>query len=118
MEDNPIACTLSASDLRDRRAAWLKLALYGTSRNDIPGGIRLDFKAAPGVYDSLSTLVRLEGECCPWMHFSLEPTPAVVSLRIRAAGTDGESAVRLAFSPLTSSLSFAGEPPRTHPAVL
>lgn len=118
MEDNPIACTLTAADLRDRQAAWLKLAPFGTSTSDIPGGIRLDFQAAPGVYDSLATLVRLEGECCPWMHFFLEPIPAVVSLTISAADADGETAVRLAFSPLTSSLRSDGGPPRMHPAVL
>ena len=69
-ETPPIACTLTASDLKDREAAWRKLMGSGLVERDlVPGGIRLS--AAPGAVVALSELIDLERECCAWINFEV-----------------------------------------------
>jgi hypothetical protein len=66
----PIACTLTASDLKDREGAWNKLMGSGlVGRELVPGGIRL--RAAPGAAAALMELIDLERECCAWIHFEV-----------------------------------------------
>jgi hypothetical protein len=66
----PIACTLSAADLKDREAAWRKLMSSGlVERYVVPGGIRLH--AAPGAAAALIDLIDLERECCAWIRFEV-----------------------------------------------
>ena len=66
----PIACTLSAADLKDRGAAWKKLMGSGlVERYVVPGGIRLH--AAPGAAGALIDLVDLERDCCSWIRFEV-----------------------------------------------
>jgi hypothetical protein len=67
----PIACTLSASDLKDRVGAWQKLMGSGLVHRDVvTGGIRLS--ADPGAAAALSELIDLERECCAWIHFQVD----------------------------------------------
>ena len=69
-ETSPIACTLSASDLKDRQGAWNKVMGSGlVTRTLVPGGIRL--QAAPGAAPALIQLIDLERECCAWIHFEV-----------------------------------------------
>ena len=69
-ETAPIACTLTASDLKDREAAWRKLTGSGLVERDlVPGGIRL--RASPGAVVALSELIDLERECCAWINFEV-----------------------------------------------
>lgn len=82
-EPLPIACTLSASDLRDRGAAWRKLLGSGlVARSRVPGGIRLS--AEPGAEAALLKLVELERECCAWIRVEVEGP--VVTLTADAGG--------------------------------
>jgi hypothetical protein len=70
-ETPPIACTLSASDLKDRAGAWRKLMGSGLVQRDlVPGGIRL--RAAPGAAAALIELIDLERECCAWINFEVD----------------------------------------------
>jgi hypothetical protein len=96
----PIACTLTEADFRDRRHAWLKVGTFANAWCEIPGGLAFAFSAAPGVYESLVELVRLEAECCDWMTFTLGNGPESVRMTITANGDDGERGVRAAFAPL------------------
>ena len=87
----PIACSLSAADLRDREAAWRRLLTTSlVSRDVVPGGIRL--AVHPGSVPSLLELVNLERACCPWIDFVVEGA----SVTITAEG-DGETAIRSMF---------------------
>jgi hypothetical protein len=97
----PIACTLTDADLRDRQHAWLKVGTYADRAAEIPGGLAFEFSPTAGVYASLSELVRLEAECCPWMAFRLEQRPEIIRMTVTADGDDGERAVRLDFAPLS-----------------
>jgi hypothetical protein len=87
MAETPaIACTLSASELKDREGAWRKLLGSGLVRRDeVPGGIRLS--AAPGAAAALIELIDLERECCAWIHFEVQGGSTVT---LTAAG-DGEA---------------------------
>jgi hypothetical protein len=85
-ESIPIACTLSAEDLRDREGAWVKLLGSGlVQRDTVPGGIRLS--ADPGAAAALLQLVELERECCAWIQFDVRDG-AVVTM---TAHGDGEA---------------------------
>jgi hypothetical protein len=82
----PIACTLSASDLKDREGAWKKLLGSGLVQRDlVPGGIRLS--PAPGAAAALIDLIDLERDCCAWIHFEVADG-SVVTL---TAEGDGEA---------------------------
>jgi hypothetical protein len=71
MAESPlIACTLSASDLKDREGAWRKLIRSElVQREIVPGGLRLT--AAPGAAAALIELIDLERECCAWINFEV-----------------------------------------------
>jgi hypothetical protein len=87
MAESPlIACTLSASDLKDREGAWRKLMGSGlVQREVVPGGLRLT--AAPGAAVALIELIDLERECCAWINFEVAGG-SVVTL---TAQGDGEA---------------------------
>jgi hypothetical protein len=87
MADSPlIACTLSASDLKDREGAWRKLMGSGlVQREVVPGGLRLT--AAPEAAVALIELIDLERECCAWINFDVAEG-SVVTL---TAQGDGEA---------------------------
>jgi hypothetical protein len=107
-DTDPIACTLTDADLRDRQVAWLKVGMYANEAGEIPGGIAFEFSPMAGVYTSLSELVRLEAECCAWMAFTLEEQDSAVRLTVTAAGEEGERGVRLAFAPLSDAVIGRG----------
>ena len=95
LDAQPIVCTLSASDLKDRGAAWQKLLGSGlVQRARVPGGIRL--VAAPGAAASLVQLVDLERDCCAWIQFDVieRSEGAVVTL---TAGTVGAAVLATMF---------------------
>jgi hypothetical protein len=100
MQDNDLVCTLTAADYRDRETAWLKLGNYLNASADVPGGLSFFFAPTRGLKDSLRELVRLEGECCAWMTFSMSESPEGIRLLITSNGEDGERAVRETFAPL------------------
>ena len=101
--DNDLICSLAAADYRDRQAAWRELGTYVTASTAVPGGLRVSFAPTRGLADSLTELVRLEGECCAWMAFALSESPHGIGLSITANGVDGERAVRETFAPLVGS---------------
>ena len=69
-ESKPIACTLTAEEMKDRGAAWNKLMASGlVERDRVPGGIRL--RAEHGASTALMELVARERECCAWIQFDV-----------------------------------------------
>jgi hypothetical protein len=100
MQENPLVCTLTAADYRDREGAWLKLGPFVKSSAAIPGGLTFTFTPAIGLRDSLTELVRLEAECCVWMTFAFTDSPEAIQLSITSDGADGEHGIREAFAPL------------------
>ena len=106
MNDTPaIACTLTELDLRNRRAAWMKVGRYATETNPIHGGVSFLFSSSPGVEESLALLVELERDCCAWMTIDLHPTDAGLAVAVYGSGDDGEAAARETFAPLADLVS-------------
>jgi hypothetical protein len=98
MDEPVIACTLSPAAFADRADAWRALIdgwLVGRDR--IPGGLRLDFRDAPGVAQAAAELLRLESECCPWMQARVAARGSVLSMELTAAGMDAANGLRAAF---------------------
>lgn len=98
--DIPIACSLTATELQDRQQAWRKIGAYSRGSQEIAGGLSFAFTSAPGVFESLGELVRLEAECCPWMSFTVKDSAPVITLWVTALGAEGERAVRESFRDL------------------
>ena len=75
-EELPIACSLPAADKADREQAWGQvIAAWATTAVDVPGGLRVSFRAAAGLRERLQELAALEGECCPWMALEVSRPP-------------------------------------------
>jgi hypothetical protein len=90
-------CTLTASELEDRGAAWAKLWATGLLHRDrIAGGIRL--RADPGGEEALLQLIDLERECCAWIDFAVDGSTATLT----AEGV-GEQVLAGMFAPASSS---------------
>jgi hypothetical protein len=99
MQELPvIACSLSAEELPARRRRWLALtdrALAG--RTPTPDGVRLTFRAAPGVEDELRALAQLERDCCGFAAFAVAGSRDQVTLDVTSTG-EGVRAVRELFA--------------------
>jgi hypothetical protein len=98
MDEPPIACTLSPEAYADRSDAWRALMdgwLVGRER--IADGLRLDFRDAPGVAETIAELLRLESECCAWMHVHTGVHGRVLSIELTAAEPEAAGGLRTAF---------------------
>src|SRR5262245_40419022 len=85
--DLPIACTLTAAELRDRRRTVLD-----SIRNEavevipLPDGYAYRFKAASQTLQALSHLVDLERQCCPFLTFKIVVESNGVPIRLEVTG--------------------------------
>jgi MerR family transcriptional regulator, copper efflux regulator len=83
MTDLPIACTLDANDLGDRLAtveALRRDALVG--RTEIPGGVRMHLRNAPGIEARVRALAAAESRCCAFLNFRIETVDDELLLEI------------------------------------
>ena len=82
-DQQPIACTLTAGDLRDR-LAWIAAlnrdALRGYDRADLT----LRLRYAPDVVQQVRKLMRQEQACCAFLTFEMHEEPDAVTLTIKA----------------------------------
>jgi len=88
---SPVACALTAAELRERRHDVLELLRrHGRDRRPLPNGYRLCFEPAADLMVSLAALIETERACCPFLSFQLivEPDHGPVSLELTGpAGT-------------------------------
>jgi len=70
--DVPIACSLSATDMRQRQSEIARLASGSLrSRTAIDGGQRLAFAVNDDTADQIDRLVAAEAECCPFLRMDV-----------------------------------------------
>lgn len=90
-ENEPIACTLGASDFKERVESIRDLArrsLRHISRTPL----RLSLTYAPEAIDEVRDLVRKEQTCCAFLSFDLENNSTSVILTITAPQSAAEAA--------------------------
>jgi hypothetical protein len=80
----PIACTLEPSDLPARLAQWQSLVAEAVGRDEVDGGVRLRFAAAPGLAARIAALAEAEQGCCGFFDFTVALGPDGVSLTVAA----------------------------------
>ncbi len=61
-----LECTLSATEMADRRAAWAALKAARVDSMPSEAGFRIRYRSQPGISESLRTLATAEGACCGW----------------------------------------------------
>jgi hypothetical protein len=86
MSKEPIACSLDASQLEDRKESFGTLAakyLVRTARSE--HGASLYFRDSDGTVEAaVRELARAEKACCPFFEFSVTRDAGVVRLEISA----------------------------------
>ena len=85
--NEPIACSLSASDLGMRHERWLVLgskALVGIDTKE--QGLELVFASEPGVEAEVRDLAELERECCAFASWEVSTEADRVVLDVRGDG--------------------------------
>lgn len=90
MSHVPIACTLSAHEQACHAAELLPgLAEEAQSVRLAPDGVRLAFAAEPGVVTRLAAVIERERECCQFLRFRLEISPALGPIVLDVDGPPG-----------------------------
>lgn len=73
MTTPPVACTLSADELRTCAEHLLPgLARVARNVSGLPTGVRLEFEAAPGIVSRIAAVVERERACCSFLCFAVE----------------------------------------------
>ncbi len=96
--DTPVACTLSGETMGERQRQWHDLAVRAfVERVETDCGLRLVFRAEPGVEAELHELAALERECCAFAEWTVDGAV----LEITGYGDEGVAAVKAMFRTLT-----------------
>ena len=71
-QELPIACTLGAADMPQRRRRWEAIANSAMLASEhTTGGARQTYRPGEEVECELAELIRLEAECCAFLDFDL-----------------------------------------------
>ena len=75
--DLPIVCSLTESELRERRRLFLDSMVKSAIETvEIENGYCYSFKASPEVLGQLANVVELERQCCQFLTFKIIVEPA------------------------------------------
>ena len=81
--DQPIACSLTASEMRRRQDDTAEIARRAlTSRVPLESGERLTFDAGPDTERELRAVIAAESECCSFLAFDLTREPEKLRLDV------------------------------------
>src|SRR5262245_25785605 len=96
MDDLPIACSLTAEQLQERRRELLEpLRACVVHVESLPDGYAYVFPASSGLWMRLAQLVDLERECCRFLNFALEVSAASNTIRlVVTGGADAKPAIQ------------------------
>jgi hypothetical protein len=83
-EPIPLACSLPAGELADRRLEFADASAKILSREPTERGLLLRFRDAPGFQQQLADLIRRERECCPFFEFRMEAADEQILLEVGA----------------------------------
>jgi hypothetical protein len=85
---------------------WLQLGERAAVNVDATAnGLRVVFRAAPGVEDEVRQLAELERDCCAFASWSVHPRGEELVLDVTADSQEGVAAVHGMFDKLRSALA-------------
>jgi MerR family transcriptional regulator, copper efflux regulator len=79
----PIACSLSATDVKGRVDEWRRLLQHTTTREPVDGGLRMTFDAGAPLGEVMR-LAAAEQDCCRFFDFAITIDGRGVALEVRA----------------------------------
>ena len=86
----PIACTLSESELRERRETVLQKVRSAVSEvREFENGYAYQFPSNEGMTLELARLIDLEHQCCPFLRFQLTIEPGEGPVWLEITGPEG-----------------------------
>lgn len=86
----PIACSLSDSELRERRETVLQKVRGAVSEiKEIENGYAYQFPSGEGMTLELARLIDLEHRCCPFLRFQLTIEPGQGPIWFEMTGPEG-----------------------------
>jgi len=89
-EETPIACSLGASDLRQRLDEIAEIGADSLIERSAEGGHHLlRFRSDPSTRRRLEAIVAAEAKCCSFLHLSLEEQGGELVLSV-SAPQDGQ----------------------------
>jgi hypothetical protein len=93
-DDPPVACTLAADELTDRRTLWGRIEPGVISRVRRDDALLVSYRSDPLVRELLPTLVRAEATCCAFADWELTAHEEDILLTITGppAGLDALAA--------------------------
>lgn len=91
----PIACSLSGTDMGERIEGWQRVLADVTRRQPLPGGTRLELDDCTRIAD-LAALVEAEQTCCPFFSFAITIDQRGLALEVTAP-TDGQDLLATVF---------------------
>jgi hypothetical protein len=104
----PIACSLTQAELANRQDRWLQLwRRAAVNAVTTSNGLRIRFRAAPGVEAELSQLAELERGCCAFADWSVQACGNELALDVTAPTEEGITAVQAMFDKLRSEVLSA-----------
>lgn len=107
MQELPIACTLSAEELRTGRDGLLPGLIATASECHLAGdALSLRFEAQGGVLQRVADVIERERQCCAFLRFELVVPPVGGPIRVEVSGPPGTAEL------LTALLREAENAPR------
>ena len=92
--DLPVACTLTESQMRERRREILEPFRANIRRSEVlPGGYAYLLEAVPDTLIRVVRLVDLERQCCPFLNFVIRITPGDPAIRLEISGPPQAKAI-------------------------
>jgi hypothetical protein len=89
MNEIPIACSLTATQLDQRREVLAALRARCAEVQPVENGLQLRFEAAPGVLADIARVIDLERQCCRFLRFQLDVHPDGGPVLLELTGPEG-----------------------------
>ena len=82
----PIACSLSAAQLEGRKEVLAQLKGGVLETQELSDGFSFRFSSGDEWLEAAYTIIKLERQCCPFLHFKLSAEPAQGPLWLEITG--------------------------------
>ncbi|HEV3471876.1 MAG TPA: hypothetical protein VG408_01545 [Actinomycetota bacterium] len=79
---NPNGCTLEATEMVERIAAWREISSKAISRDVAPDRITSVYPSDPDIVRRLRALIEAEAECCTFLRFTIEERSAETTVQL------------------------------------